>query len=70
MDELGYLKWELEMKKDRVRGKDEAKTKVSDQGSKVNSQHSVYIGRVHRPNSFSWIELQNKLSGQSAPVGN
>jgi hypothetical protein len=51
--------------------KDEAKTKVSDKGSKFNSQHCIYVGRDHRPIlCFSWIELQNKLSWQSTPVGN
>jgi hypothetical protein len=53
--------------------KDEAKTKISDQGSKFNSQHCAYIGKTHRPLPilcFSWIELQNKLSWQSTPVGN
>ena len=35
MDELGYLKGGLEMKKNRVQEKNEAKTNVSDQGSKV-----------------------------------
>ena len=76
MDELGYLKGRLEMKKDGVgvvvwREKDEAKTKVSDQGSKFNFQLCVYIGKAHRPIlCFSWIMLQSKLSRQSAPVGN
>jgi hypothetical protein len=37
MDELGYLKGRLEMKKDGVQEKNEAKRKVSDQGSKFNS---------------------------------
>ena len=46
MDELGYLKGRLEMKKDGVQEKNEAKTKVSDQGSKFNSQHCLYIEGV------------------------
>jgi hypothetical protein len=71
MDELGYLKEGLEMKKNRVLEKDAAKRKVSDQGSKFNSQHCVYIGRAYRPIlCFSWIELQNKLSRQSTLIGN
>jgi hypothetical protein len=37
MDELGYLKWGLEMKKDGVREKDEVKS--SDQDSKFYIQH-------------------------------
>ena len=50
------------------REKDEAKTKVSDQGSKFNFQLCVYIGKTHRPIlCFSWIELQSKLSRQSTP---
>jgi hypothetical protein len=61
----------LGMKKEGVQEKDEAKTKVSNQGSKFNSQHCIYIGKAHRSNfCFSWIELQNKLHGQSTPVGN
>jgi hypothetical protein len=66
----GCLKGGLEMKKKRE--KDEAKTKVSDQGSKFNIQHCIYIGRY--PTNlilcFSWIVLQSKLSWQSTPVGN
>ena len=59
------------MKRMGVQVKDEAKTKVSGQGPKFNSQHCVYIGRAHRPILyFSWIELQRKLSWQSTPVGN
>jgi hypothetical protein len=59
------------MKNDGVRENDEAKTTVSDQGSKFNIQHSAYIRRDHRPIlCFSWIDLQSKLSGQSTPVGN
>jgi hypothetical protein len=30
-----------------VREKDQSKTKVSDQGSKFNIQHCIYIGRAH-----------------------
>ena len=57
--------------KGQGREKDEAKTKVSDQGSKFNSQHCIYIGKAYRPNPcFSLIELQSKLSRQSIPVGN
>ena len=70
MDELGYLKWELEMKKDRVREKDEAKTKVSDQGSKFNIQHCVYIGRSPLTHPLFQLDyVANTLSRQSAPVG-
>jgi hypothetical protein len=39
--------------------------------AQFNSQHCVYIGKVHSPIlGFSWIVLQSKLSGQSIPVGN
>ena len=63
-----YLKGENGNEKARVREKDEAKTKVSDLGSKFNIQHCVYIGRAHRPIlCFSWIELQSKLSRWSTP---
>jgi hypothetical protein len=49
----------------RGREKNEAKT-GSDQGSKFNIQHCIYIGKTHRPIfCFSWIVLQSKLSGQS-----
>jgi hypothetical protein len=38
----------------------------SDQGSKFNLQHWVYIGRAHRPIlCFSWIMLQSKVNRQS-----
>jgi hypothetical protein len=59
-----YLKGRLTMNKDsRAREKDEAKTKVSDQGSKFSFQLCAYIGINFRPIlCFSWIELQNKLS--------
>jgi hypothetical protein len=51
--------------------KNEAKTKVSDQGLKVNIQLGIYIGKTHRLSPcFSWIVLQSKLSRLSAPVGN
>ena len=53
------------------REKDQAKTKVSDQGSKFNFQPCIYIGRAHSPIlCFSGIMLQRKLNRQSAPVGN
>ena len=62
-----WMNWvperEAGSEKDRVQEKDEAKTKVSDQGSKFNFQLCVYIGKPHRPIlCFSWIELQSKLS--------
>jgi hypothetical protein len=58
LDELGYLKGGLEMKKDWGVGgeKDEAKTKVSDQGSKFNIQHCISIGRAHRPHPLFQLE--------------
>jgi hypothetical protein len=42
------------MKKERGRvgEKDEAKTKVSDQGWKFNIQNWVYVGTAHRPPSI------------------
>ena len=44
--------WGLEMKKNVV------SDKSSDQGSKFNIQHCVYIGRAHRPIlCFCWIML-------------
>lgn len=59
------------MKRAGLQEKNEAKTKVSDQGLMFNSQHCIYIGRVHRPIlCFSEVELQSKLSRQSTPVGN
>lgn len=47
------------------REKDEAKTKVSDQGWKFNIQNWVYVGTAHRPHPFSWIELRRR----STPLG-
>ena len=63
-----YLKGRLTMNKDsRAREKDEAKTKVSDQGSKFNFQLCIYIGETQRSIlCFSWILLQNKLFRSSA----
>jgi hypothetical protein len=50
-----YHRGGLEMKKERGE-KDEAKAKVSDQCSKFNIEHCIYIGRTHRPIlCFNWI---------------
>ena len=48
MDELGLPERGAGNEKDWVREKDEAKTKVSDQGSKFNYQLCIYIGRARR----------------------
>jgi hypothetical protein len=49
--------------------------KVSDQGSKFNIQHCVYIGRAHRPHplfQLDWVAKQAQGLGLflKAPVGN
>jgi len=41
--------------------KNEAETKISNQGSKFNFQLCFYIGKTQRPIfSFSWFELQSQ----------
>ena len=68
------MKKELEAGGVGGREKNEAKTKISDQGSKFNTQHCVYIESSHRPIfCFSCLMLQTGSAGGlflKAPVGN
>jgi hypothetical protein len=49
MDELGIPERDDGTEKGHAQEKDEAKNKSSDQISKFNFQHRVYIRKVHRP---------------------
>ena len=49
MDELGYLKGGLEMKKDRVREKDEAKTKVLIKAQSLIFSTAYIKGKTIKP---------------------
>jgi hypothetical protein len=73
MEKLGYLKWGLEKKRDGYR-EGRSQDKGSDQGSKFNTQHCVYIESSHRPIfCFSCLMLQTGSAGGlflKAPVGN
>jgi hypothetical protein len=65
MDELGYLKGQLEMERTGCERRMKLR-KGSDQGSTFNSAAPVYKGKTTKLTfCFSWIMLQSKLSRQS-----
>jgi hypothetical protein len=45
---------------------DEVKTKVSDQGSKFNIQHCIYVGRAHRPHALFQMDYAAKHAQRGA----